>query len=306
MAPFSGRYARVALVALLAPAALGLSACGGDSGSGSKSGAAKPSAAKPTLLSITTSDAGKRFSMQAPKSIKGGLVEVRFKNAGKVPHEAGLVRVEGDHSLKDVLKIVSTDGPAKIPDWLYAEGGVATTPPGQELSTTENLPAGHYFVIDTESEDGPPPAANGAVAEIDVTSGTDGALPATDAEVVAKTVDKDRYAFDVSGLKAGPNKLLFKNESGDETLHHIVAAPIRPGKTLADVKKFLSTEGKPSGPPPVDFKSITGTEVLDGKRELVTTVNLKKGKYALVCFLNDRDELKPHFKEGMLKEVDVK
>ncbi len=299
----SRRFASVALVALLAPVALGFAACGGDS-EGSKSGA-KPSAAKPTLLSITTSDAGKRFSMQAPKSIKGGLVEIRFKNAGKVPHEAGLVRVEGDHSLKDVLKIVSTDGPVKIPDWLYAEGGVATTPPGQELSTTENLRAGHYFVIDTESEEGPPPAARGAVAEFDVTPGTDGALPATEAKVVAKTVDEDKYEFEVSGLKAGPNKLLFKNES-DGQIHHIVAFPIVPGKSLADVKKFLSEEGEPSGPPPVDFMSGTNTEVLDGKRQLVTTVNLKAGKYALVCFLNDRDELKPHFKEGMLKEVDVK
>lgn len=304
-----GRFGTGAAIALALPAVLLLSACGSsDSGSSdtAKSTAAKPRAATPTTLAITTSDAGKkRFSMQAPSSIKGGLVEIRFTNAGKAPHEAQLLRIDGTHSLQEVLKIVAANGPSKIPEWFHAEGGVATTPPGQSRTTTENLPAGHYFVADAESDSGPPPSARGATAQLDVTPGADGPLPATTATIEAKTVGKDKYEFVVSGLKAGPNKLLFKNDSKGE-LHHVVAFPIRPGKTLADVKKALATQGKPSGPPPVDFMNAAGTEVIDGKRELVSTVNLKAGHYALVCFLNDRDGGKPHFMKGMLKEVDVK
>jgi hypothetical protein len=38
----------------------------------------------------------------------------------------------------------------------------------------------------------------------------------------------------------------------------------------------------------------------------VTTLDLKPGRYAFICFLPDRDEPnKPHFKQGLLKEVTI-
>ncbi|MEA2435456.1 MAG: hypothetical protein QOF65_12, partial [Thermoleophilaceae bacterium] len=60
-------------------AALGVAACGDDKKSGT---AGTKAPAKPTVLSITTSDAAKkRFTTDAPSSIRGGLVEISFKNA---------------------------------------------------------------------------------------------------------------------------------------------------------------------------------------------------------------------------------
>src|SRR4051794_29577153 len=144
---------KLTAIALGAFAATGLAACGSDDGSDdANKKAATP--AKPATLAITTSDAGKRFAMQAPSSVKGGLVELRFTNASKAPHEAQLVRIDGDHSAKELLDAVDTgDEPAKIPDWLHAEGGVATTQPGASGTATSNLPAGTYYVIDTETGD---------------------------------------------------------------------------------------------------------------------------------------------------------
>ena len=47
--------------------------------------------------------------------------------------------------------------------------------------------------------------------------------------------------------------------------------------------------------------------MLDGKKKETTQLNLSKGRYAIVCFLTDRDgKGKPHFQEGMLKEVNIK
>jgi hypothetical protein len=34
-------------------------------------------------------------------------------------------------------------------------------------------------------------------------------------------------------------------------------------------------------------------------------MTLKQGSYALICFLDDRDDTKPHFMEGLLTKVDI-
>lgn len=300
------QIARSASAVLTIAVALTLVACGSGNDNKSQTTATKkPVAAKPTELQITTSDLARgRFKTQAPPSIRGGLVRIDFRNTGKMPHEAQLIRVDSGHTVQRAVKILAGDMP-KIPDWIHGAGGVAAIPPGS-ADTTVNLAPGHYAVVDMSSDNGPPPSARGALAEFDVTAGPTGALPAHTATVIAKTVGKDMYRFDISGLKAGANRILFDNRSKGQ-LHHVITAPIKPGKTLADVKKFLSQQGKPSGPPPVDFPKITGTSVIDGGNSEVTTLNLAKpGKYVVLCFLNDRDGGKPHFMEGMLKQIVVR
>jgi len=298
---------KLTALAVGAVLATGLAACGSDDDGSGSDKAATP--AKPTTLAITTSDSGKRFAMQAPSSIKGGLVELRFTNSSKAPHEAQLVRVDGDHSAKELLDAVDTgDNPAKIPDWVHGEGGVSTTAPGASKTATSNLPAGTYYVIDTETGDNdnaPAPSRRGAIAKLTVTSGEDGTLPTSAGTIKVVDDGKDHYKFESSGLTSGTNTVTFENASkGDESLHHVVAFPITKGKTIADVRKAF-TARNPSGPPPLDFSAFTGTTVLDAGRSLVTTMTFKPGSYALLCFLNDRDDTKPHFMEGLLTKVDI-
>lgn len=296
-------------IAAAAIAATALAACGSDDAPPAAQKSA-PAAVKPSVLSVVTSDAGpKRFAMTAPPSVKGGLVQMRFKNESRAPHEAQLIRVDGQHTTAELLKVVDTgDEPAKIPDWVHAEGGVSTIPGGASNTTTSNLPAGRYFVIDTETGDddsAPSPVTRGAIAQFTVTPGRDAELPATAGAITITDNGKDRYRFKTSGLTAGTGQVTFKNASKkEEALHHVVAFPIVPGKTIADVRKAFESRS-PSGPPPVDFANGTSTEILDAGRALVTTMTLKKGSYALICFLNDRDETKPHFMEGLLTKVDV-
>jgi hypothetical protein len=290
-------------IAAAAIAATGLAACGSDD----PKSPAKTATGKATVLSIVTSDAGaKRFAMAAPASIKGGLVRLRFRNASTVSHEAQLIRVDGQRTAAEVLKVVDTgDEPAKIPAWVHAEGGVSAIPGGAVKTTTANLPAGTYFVIDTEADNPPSPSDRGAIAQFTVTPGSDGPLPATAGTITVADDGKDHYRFETTGLTAGTRQVTFKNASrSDNALHHVVAFPIAPGKTIADVRQAFASRN-PSGPPPLDFANGTSTEVLDAGRSLVTTLTLKKGSYALLCFLNDRDETKPHFMEGLLTKVDI-
>lgn len=122
--------------------------------------------------------------------------------------------------------------------------------------------------------------------------------------MTAKDVGGDKFRFDVSGLKAGENTLELVNDSKKE-LHHVIALPLQPGRTVKDVKKFFESDGK--GRPPVDFMKGEGTAVLDQKTREVTKLKLpKSGDYVLICGLPDRDgKGKPHFHEGLLKQVKV-
>ena len=324
------RLFRAVAVGLALSVPLGLGACGGASSEDGGSAAEKSAAPEPTTLPITTTDVGQdRFKTEAPASIKGGLVKIVFKNAGKMPHEAQLLRVDEGHTIQEAIELVTSED-EKTPEWLHAAGGVGLTPPGQQRTAYINLPPGNYGVISLGAggpEEGPPPATRGALAEFQVSEGKPGGLPQTSASIVAKDEgehkhggegqetgagqdtgegedsEDHKHSFEPTGLKPGRNTVLFDNRS--EELHHVVLAPIIGHTTLEEVEEAVTSEGPPEGPPPVDFENIVVTSVLDGKTKQVTELELKEGRYALLCFISDRDGGKPHVAEGMIEEVKV-
>ena len=127
------------------------------------------------------------------------------------------------------------------------------------------------------------------------------ALPATaTASITAK-----EYGFETKGLKPGKNIVQFVNVGKE--LHHFQMFPIATGKTIADVKTFLSSTGAPTGPPPVDFEKGAGSAVIEkSEGSELTEVTLTAGRYALLCFITDRAGGPPHFMKGMLTEVVIK
>ncbi len=267
--------------------ALALPACGSDDDESSDSASG---GSNPATLDVTVGDAGKgQSTVEAPKTVKAGVVEVTVRNSGKRPHDAQIIGVDGQQTAADVKKVVESDG-GPLPEWLHGAGGVGTVNPGQSASATDVLEPGRYFVIDTDG---------GGSSEFEVTGeASDAELPSTDATITAK-----EYGFETSGLKAGKNELTFEN-TGEE-LHHVIAVPYNKGATLADVKKFATSEGESSGPPPVDFENGVSTTVLDGGKSQVTEAEFKKGKYAFLCFIQDRKGGPPHVAKGMLQEVTV-
>lgn len=288
--------------AALAVIAVGLVACGGDD---AQQG---PRTAAPTPLAITTSDiAGKRFRTEAPASVEGGLVELTFTNAGKVGHEAQLARYDDGHSARDALDVILSEQPG-IPTWFHAAGGAGSTPPGQTVKTTMNLAAGTYVMADNTNLQGPSNAERGAFVAFVVTAGDDGSLPASTATITAATDERaePEHSFQITGLKVGKNRLRLVSEG--EEVHHAILFPILSGRSIGDVEEFFSTQGEPSAVPPVEFDSGAGTAAIDGDSELVTDLVLPKvGRYAVLCFLTDRDgkEPQPHLANGMLSEVEV-
>jgi hypothetical protein len=278
---------------LLIASAVGLLLLAGCGGGGNKA----------TKVSMSISEQGKKASFTAPKSAKGGLVDLTFKNNGKAPHGVQLIQYTGNHTFADVLKQLGSQS-NKTPEWIKGQGGTPAIPGGQSDSATLNLAAGNYVVVDSASL-GPGGGAPPATAEMKFTSGDTGDLPSTPATLKAARTGKDKYAWDISGLKAGKNQITFDSE-GKDALHLIIAAPVK-GKAppLSKIKADLGS----GGPPPsyLDLNNAQSTAVLDGGLSQTTTLDLKKpGQYVFFCPLTDRDGGKTHDQEGLLKTVDIK
>ena len=200
-----------------------------------------------TTLKMSISEQGNTASYIAPKSADGGLVDVKLTNDGKAPHGVQFIQYTGDHTMQDVLKQLGSSGNV-IPPWVKLNGGIGSVQPGTTGTATIDLPEGNYVLADAAAlggSSGPP-----ATAGIKLSGGSSGSLPDTPAQVTAATAGKDKFKWDISGLKAGTNRVTFDSK-GDDAVHLIIAAPIK-GKAppLSQIKKDLASNGPP--PPYID------------------------------------------------------
>lgn len=258
----------------------------------------------PTKLSLSISEQGKTAAFKGPSSAEGGLVAVRLANKGKAPHGVQFIQYSGDHTVADVKKQLGSNS-NKIPSWIKLPGGIGSVAGGQIGEATLNLPEGNYVIVDAAALGGPssgPPA----LSAIKLSGGDTGDLPDTDANVTAASTGKDKWEWDVSGLKAGKNRVTFDSE-GDDAVHIIIAAPVK-GKAppLSKIKQDIASNGPP--PPYLDLSGIQSTALVDGGDSQTLDLDLKKpGQYVFFCPLTDRDgKGKPHDQEGLLSVETVK
>ena len=106
------------------------------------------------------------------------------------------------------------------------------------------------------------------------------------------TVEAYDYGFRASGLNIGNNTIEFSN-TGTEP-HHLIAAPYKPGATLAAVRKAFSEAREAR-----KRRSISRTSRIQpgsrAEQSRSPSSNLDKpGKYALLCFVSDRKGGPPH------------
>lgn len=255
---------------------------------------------------FTTTDRPAKFStttfvkIKGPKRIKAGIVTLTLVNKGDSPHDAQVLRVEGDHTAKEtVSKTIGATPGSPIPDWITDGAGLGTVNPGQRATVIQVLKPGTYYLLDSES--GPNGAElhadNGGVAKFEVTGGSGGSLPPTDATITA-----DEYSFQADGIEPGKNYLTFENVGNE--LHHVIAFPYRENTTHEQVVKELFAARPPEGGV-MDRENGVGTAAIDGGQKQIVELELREGKYALVCFVTDRDGGPPHVSQGMIAELEV-
>lgn len=243
---------------------------------------------KPARLTITVDDVGRnRFRYRAPRTVRGGLVEIRLRNMGEVPRKAQLWRIDGDHTIEEALRVRHPQ-----PAWLKTAGGVGHTEPGETSSTLQALPAGRYFVAWILS-------TPGEVATFTVTGPRD--VP--DPPRAPARVEALDFSFRVSGLKAGRNSVDFDNTGSQQ--HHAYFTPMRAGVDIQDVRRFFGRRTS-VGPPPVDAEVVRETAVIEGGDRQVTELDLPAGRYALICFVRGAGGGPQHIELGMINEVAVR
>lgn len=236
-------------------------------------------------LTVTVTENAGGFRYRAPRSVPAGLVEIRLRNDGAVPHKAQLWRITGDHTVREAR------ARRPLPDWLRSAGGVALTAPAETGTTVQVLAPGRYYVAGTGGE-------RGVVAELRATGTATGArLPRATARI-----DASEFSFRTSGLRPGRQAIDFRN-TGSEP-HHAYFARMRTGASIADTLKFFSGQSS-VGRPPVDPEEIRETVVLEGRQRQVTELDLPAGRYALLCFVRNRAGGPQHTELGMADEVTI-
>ena len=293
---YGRRWAAVAAVAAIA--AIGVAGCGDDDDEETAGGGA----AEPTVLALEATAQGDRKAIEMPETVQAGAVEIRLTNSDDLPREAQIIRVTGGQSPEEVVEAVSGEEGAPIPDFVQDGGGVAPVEPGQTGTVTQVLQPGDYVVIDLFEEEGENAESNAslcATASFTVEGeATDATLPETDATITAED-----YSFSAEGLTAGANTVRFEN-TGEE-LHHAILFPINEGVEFSEVEEAFSSEEPPEGPPPVDFENQAGTAVIDGGVAQNVEFDLQAGRYAALCFIQDREGGPPHVAKGMISELTV-
>lgn len=248
-------------------------------------------AAKAVLATFELSGSGKHKKLTGPASIKAGLVRLRFENSTDERAGVQLFRGTAGHSGSDARNAAAlwAEKGKRLPDWVKIEGGTPHVAKGRTSTAVQQLPAGDYMAVDFDSN---------AVTPLKVTTGGDASkLPSTDARIEAT-----EYRFTATGLKAGVNTVEFAN-TGKQP-HFFAAVPFKPGATLEQVREFLRTE-KGESPLVEDEDAETISAVLDGGRKQVIELDLRKGRYALGCFVPDRAGGPPHAFKGMISEAVV-
>ena len=263
-----------------------IAGCGGDD------------TGSPTSVAIEASGSAGSLSFEAPAEVPAGAAEIEFTNSSSVDAlDAQLVYVAEEQSDEDVVAELRNAIQGKaVADWFAGGGGVGETPNGETGSVTQELQPGTYYVAGGNE----PPSL--PLTKIEV-SGDDGAeLPEADATITAED-----YSFSGEGIEAGDRTLLLNNAG--EQWHHFLGARLKDDATIEDAQEFLESEGEQSGPPPFeegsDGANELGSTVLEGGTSQVVDVDLEAGRYALFCFISDKQGGPPHVALGMVSEVTV-
>jgi hypothetical protein len=237
----------------------------------------------------------KDFSFDAPDSIPAGWTTFRLVNDGPSLHHVQLVRLDSGKTAADLQAAMKNPGPP--PRWAVFVGGPNAPNPSAQSEATLNLDAGIYVLLClVDIPDHVPHFAKGMVRPLKVTaaSATAAALPTSDVSVALAD-----YSFTVQGtLAAGKHMLKFENKGPQP--HEFELVRFAPGKTLKDLGAWMD---KPNGPPPGD--PLGGVSAIMPGSVAYVPVDLTPGNYAMLCFIPDGKDGKPHLEHGMVKEFKV-
>ncbi len=257
--------------------------------------AAAPAAAAANEVTITATD----YAFDAPAEIPAGLTNFRLVDNGKELHHATLIKLEEGKTYADFMEGMKAMKPGTPPPgWVVPAGGPNAVGPGGSSALTMVMQPGNYaivcFIPDAK---GVPHVAHGMVKPLTVTANASANTTEPTADI---TVTMSDYKWDFSQpLTAGKHTLKLVTAPGQP--HEFTFFKLMPGKTAADIPKYVETGMQ--GPPPA--MALGGVAGVAAGIPSFYTVDLEPGDYALVCFLEDAKDGKPHFVHGMIQQIKI-
>jgi hypothetical protein len=238
---------------------------------------------------------GEDFKFDAPDVIPAGLTEFRFLNKGPAIHHMALLKLTGGKTVNDLVSALAKPGP--LPSWARELGGPNASAPGEEANATLMLEPGNYAFICFVDIGSPPHFTKGMVKPLRVVPATGPSGPNPKADVTATLFD---YNFKLSTpVRAGKRTIRVHNTGPQH--HEVQLVQLAPGVSLADFMKWME---KMEGPPP--GKPLGGIAGIEPGMSQYFSADFVPGSYALICFLPDVKDGKPHFAHGMTQQIEVK
>ena len=246
-------------------------------------------------VTITASE----YKFDAPAEVPAGLTNFRMVDSGKEVHHATLIKLDSGKTFQDFMNGMKAMKPGTHPPgWVIPAGGPNAAAPGGSSALTMVMEPGNYaivcFIPDAK---GVPHVAHGMAKALTVTPNPNANMtpPASDI-----TVTLSDYKFDFSQpLTAGKHTLKIETAPGQP--HEFTFFKLAPGKTAADFLKWMDA-GMQGQPPAMPLGGVAG--VAAGIPSYYS-VDLTPGEYAIICFLEDAKDGKPHFAHGMIQQIKV-
>jgi hypothetical protein len=246
---------------------------------------------QPAVVTVTASE----YSFAAPDTIASGLTAIKLVNTGAEPHHISMFRLDSAKTIADMQALKESDPP---PAWLVAVGGPNAAMPGDSIRAIMDLEPGNYLMMCfIPAADGQPHMAKGMMRPITVIPATGPTAEEPKADLTINLVD---YGFEMSAPITAGRHMIRVNNNGPQD-HEMVLVKLAPGKTGQD---FLNwTNDMKSGPPPGSV--MNGIAGMKAGLHAYVGNTFEAGNYALVCFVPDIKDGKPHFMHGMAKDFTV-
>ena len=261
---------------------------------GSRRAVAKELVSPPVARARVVRVSGEDFKFDAPNVIPAGLTEFRFLNKGPAFHHMQIVRLSGGKTVDDLRAALANPGPP--PAWMKEVGGPNAPSPGIEANATLMLEPGNYALVCFVDIGGPPHFMKGMIKGLTVEPAKTAVAAAPKADITATLVD---YNFKLSSPVRAGNHTIRVYNAGPQA-HEIELVRLAPGVSAADFMKWFD---KMQGPPP--GKALGGIASLATGMSQYFNADFTPGNYALICFVPDAKDGKPHFAHGMIQQITV-
>jgi uncharacterized cupredoxin-like copper-binding protein len=256
--------------------------------------------AAPPVLEVVAMD----YAFRLPDTVRAGVTTVRLINRGQHMHHIQLVRLDGGHTIADLLRAWKPGVPT--PRWMTGVGGPTAPVGGQTLDALVVLRPGRYGVLCwVPAADGQLHFQKGMFGQFEVAAPSGGAAEAPlatalpPADVTITMVD---YGYVMPGIARGRHTVRVFN--GGPQSHELVLVRLASGRTARDAAAWA--ERGQTGDAPGTM--VGGVAALAPGGVAQFAADFPAGQYALICFVPDQKDGtgRPHTEHGMLRQFAVR